>query len=369
MTFISDIVTGAISFTAALSQQATNGASTWGTLSPPFAQPSFLTNNPLPDGYPWGSRTAENSAPDGYQKDVLLINGQFPGPLIEANWGDWIQVTLHNNIDNPKEGTSLHWHGLLQTLTPWYDGTPSVQQCPVAPGSSFTYLFKADLYGSSWYHSHYSSQYAGGLFGPMIIHGPKAIDTGYDFDVGPGMLSDWHHPDYFSIVEDTESTNKALWAVSSDNNLINGKMNFDCTTVNDGVPCVSNAGLSKFNFTTGKTHRLRLINTSAAALQRFSIDEHEMMVIANDFVPINPYNTTVVTLAVGQRADVLVTATGMGTGVYWIRSNISTYALSKNRDAVAAIYYDQASSSVKQSSIAWPYAEDGQCANVRLLLH
>jgi hypothetical protein len=33
-------------------------------------------------------------APDGYQKQVILINGQFPGPPIEANWGDTIQVTV-----------------------------------------------------------------------------------------------------------------------------------------------------------------------------------------------------------------------------------------------------------------------------------
>jgi len=26
------------------------------------------------------------AAPDGYLKNVLLINGQFPGPMIEANW-------------------------------------------------------------------------------------------------------------------------------------------------------------------------------------------------------------------------------------------------------------------------------------------
>ena len=77
--------------------------------------------------------------------------------MIEANWGDWIQgkssdiffrllclyinlevVELTNNISDPQEGTALHWHGLLQTTTPWYDGTPSVQQCPVAPGTSFT---------------------------------------------------------------------------------------------------------------------------------------------------------------------------------------------------------------------------------------
>jgi FtsP/CotA-like multicopper oxidase with cupredoxin domain len=103
-------------------------------------------------------------APDGYSKSVILINGQFPGPLIEANWGDTIQVTLHNQITGPEEGTSFHWHGLLQKETPWYDGVPAVQQCPVAPGASFTYQFKADLYGTSWYHSHYSAQYAGRLY-------------------------------------------------------------------------------------------------------------------------------------------------------------------------------------------------------------
>lgn len=27
-------------------------------------------------------------------------------PGIEANWGDWIEVEVHNNL---KEGTSLHW--------------------------------------------------------------------------------------------------------------------------------------------------------------------------------------------------------------------------------------------------------------------
>ena len=101
----------------------------------------------------------------------MLINGQFPGPTIEANWGDTIQVTVENRIIGPEEGTSLHWHGLLQKETPWYDGVPAVQQCPIAPGKSLTYSFKADTYGTGWYHSHYSAQYADGLAGPMIIHG------------------------------------------------------------------------------------------------------------------------------------------------------------------------------------------------------
>lgn len=61
---------------------------------------------------------------------------------------------------------------LLMMDNRWMDGVPGVQQCPIAPGSSLTYSFIADLYGTTWYHSHYSAQYAGGVFGPLINHGP-----------------------------------------------------------------------------------------------------------------------------------------------------------------------------------------------------
>ena len=50
------------------------------------------------------------------------------------------------------------------------------------------YGFRADLYGTTWYHSHYSAQYAGGLLGPLIIHGPSNYD--YDIDLGPVFLAD-----------------------------------------------------------------------------------------------------------------------------------------------------------------------------------
>ena len=94
-----------------LSQNATNGNSNLGTFNAPHLSP-FLTNNPLPNGYPWGRDTVSNTnpytsspstgmirtysftisratlAPDGYQKSLILINGGFPGPTIECNWGD-----------------------------------------------------------------------------------------------------------------------------------------------------------------------------------------------------------------------------------------------------------------------------------------
>lgn len=102
--------------------------------------------------------------------------------------------------------------------------------------------------------------------------------------------------------------------------------------VNSTAPCTSNAGLSKFRFTAGKIHRLRLINAGTEGLQRFSIDNHEMTVIANDFVSIQPYSTKVVTLSPGQRSDVLVTANaGSSDAKFWMRSNISTICCNTNQ--------------------------------------
>jgi FtsP/CotA-like multicopper oxidase with cupredoxin domain len=48
------------------------------------------------------------------------------------------------------------------------DGVNGVTQCPVAPGDSFNYTFRAMQYGSSWYHSHYSVRYADGANGPLV---------------------------------------------------------------------------------------------------------------------------------------------------------------------------------------------------------
>ena len=105
-----------------LSQSTTNGNSRLGLLQAPRL-PNFITGGPLPDGFPWAGRTAKNTnyydntpntgvtrhydftvtrqtiAPDGVEKDGLVVNGAFPGPTIEANWGDWIEVVVHNQLN------------------------------------------------------------------------------------------------------------------------------------------------------------------------------------------------------------------------------------------------------------------------------
>ncbi|KAI1379954.1 putative multicopper oxidase [Hypoxylon crocopeplum] len=380
---------------AELSWTPQNGKSFWGTFAAPTL-PIWLISNGGPGGgyknIPGGDMMGKTLnpytdaphtgitrrydfnisrgviAPDGYEKQVLLVNDQFPGPLIEADWGDYIEVKVTNSIDNgPPEGTSIHWHGFLQTGSPWMDGVPGVSQCPIAPGKSFTYKFRAELYGSSWYHSHYSAQYTGGLHGPMVVYGPRNV--GYDVDLGPVMVSDWWHNDYFKVVEEIMAPG-FTGRTYSDNNLINGKMNFDCSTVASGdqTPCTNNAGLSKFNFQPGKTHRLRLMNTGAEGTQRISIDEHNMTVIAYDFVAIDPYDTQVVTLGVGQRADVLVNAHAKPGSAFWLRSNLTTCSSANEPSALAAIYYEGADKNSVPTSTPWDIPDPGTCANDDLAL-
>lgn len=295
-------------------------------------------------------------APDGVVKEGIFVNGQYPGPLLEANWGDWIEVTVRNGLED--EGTTIHWHGLLQKETPWYDGVPGASQCPIAPGKTFTYRFRADSFGTSWWHAHYSAQYSDGVFGPMIIYGPNHVK--YDIDVGPVMINDYYHDTY---VENLKESLGQRVTPRSDNNLINGKMNFDCSQATNGQKCTPNAGVSKFKFKSGKKHRLRLINSGAEGIQRFTIDEHKMTVIANDFVPVKPYQVSWVTLGVGQRTDIIVEGTGKSNGVYWMRTEISQFCSFPNQPyALAAIYYERASTNAVPQSKATP-VQDNDCSN------
>jgi len=123
---------------------------------------------------------------DGTVEPALAVNGQVPGPTIECQWGDTVSVTVTNNLTN--NGTGIHWHGSRQFQTGFADGVAGVTECPLAPGQTKTYTWTATQYGTSWYHSHYSTQYSDGVRGPIIIHGPATAN--YDVDMGTVMVED-----------------------------------------------------------------------------------------------------------------------------------------------------------------------------------
>lgn len=269
-----------------------------------------------------------------------------------------IVVTVHNELD---EGTAIHWHGFLQKNSQPFDGVPGISVCPIAPGKSFTYTFIAELYGSSWWHSHYSSQYASGLTGPIVIHGPQNVAA--DIDLGPVLVTDWYHAYYMDLLDGiTQPLPNARYPYSQ-NVLINGKNNFDCSTTSLG--CLEDAGLAVFNLTSGKSHRVRLVNTAADATMKVSLDDHTFEVIANDFVEIEPYNTTVVTLGIGQRSDVIIHANQNSNSSYWMRVVAPSPCANNNGTnyAQAAFYYEGADRSKAPTSTAQIGYDNSYCGN------
>ncbi|KAK1752904.1 putative laccase [Echria macrotheca] len=268
-----------------------------------------VTKSDIPnaDGYPFIGAT--------------LFNETYPGPWIQACWGDTVKIHVRNT--NPDRGTSIHWHGIRQLNSMQMDGVNGVTQCPIATGRNFTYEWKAMQYGSSWYHSHYSEQYADGTLGPITLHGPSSGNYDEAADI-PLLMTDFRHASVF----DRSNSNYSITSI-----LLNGKGNvtqFDGQKKEEGLDIPTPYTLV-FEKTVPRPKRylLRLINTSIDSTFVFSIDNHLLSIVSADFVPIYPYLNTSVLIGIGQRYNVIVEAAPRANGTtqrrqddgnYWIRT-------------------------------------------------
>lgn len=190
-----------------------------------------------------------------------------------------------------------------------------------------------------------------------MIYGPR--NAHYDEDLGPVMLSDWVHESYHDLIPTLMAPFPEQQIPPSQNNLING--------LNPYVGYKAN--VSRYAFTSGKSYRLRLINAACSATQKFTIDKHTFLVIANDFVPIEPYETDHITLAVGQRSDVIVQAWMKPGSAVWMRSWIAPCSQREGQtEAKAAIYYDGADPRLFPKSLPGPNAYNEYCGNDDLAL-
>ncbi|KAF2875967.1 putative laccase precursor [Massariosphaeria phaeospora] len=258
--------------------------------------------------------TQESISPDGTVKPLAqLINGKYPGKLIEACWGDTLVVNVRNQL--PTNGTTIHWHGLRLLHQNEQDGVNGVTQCPIAENDTFQYKFKLTQYGHTWYHSHYSSQYSDGVAAPLLIHGPNSDE--WDEEWTPIIVADWFHASAYHAFADT------LRGVvpPADSILVNGTGRY--YNPNGTVT----GQLFQQSFEPGKKYLIRLINGGTDFHFHFSIDNHKLKVVSGDFVPVTPYEVDSLSIGIGQRYSVIVEAkptTASSNNKYWVRTEYTT---------------------------------------------
>ncbi|CAG8466554.1 10481_t:CDS:2, partial [Cetraspora pellucida] len=245
------------------------------------------------------------SSPDGFKRDIYLINGRFPGPLIEADKDDTIVINVKNELC---EDTTIHSHGIFQRGTPWFDGVPGQTQCGIPPNETFTYKYKVCQSGTYWYHSHSRAQYIEGFVGPLVIHDPDdPYCKEYDEEIIV-LLQDWYHNNSKTLLATFLSPESEGNEPVPDNGLINGKNCYNCSWAPKDSVCVNEAPLEQFKFVQGKKYRIRIINTSAFSAFIFSIDEHPLDVIEVEGTITKRHTVHRLPINIAQRYSVIVTA-------------------------------------------------------------
>lgn len=192
--------------------------------------------------------------PDGHEREMIFINGDYPGPLLEAQQGDWMEVEVYNALPF---NTTIHFHGkrpdlvlplvanvqsgIHQTGTPWADGVPGLTQRPIQPGATYTYRWLTDSYGSYFYHAHTRGQIDDGAYGPIRITPKPGIAKPFgmiseeevelleeaEAAVQPVLLTDWRHRTSEQTWKDQVASGIES-AICMDSLLVNGKGAVEC---------------------------------------------------------------------------------------------------------------------------------------------
>jgi FtsP/CotA-like multicopper oxidase with cupredoxin domain len=109
-----------------------------------------------------------------------------PGPILRAQEGDTVEVTL-DNTDGMRPHT-LHFHAVRKSWA--NDGVPTTTGITVQPGESHTYEIPANVPGTHLYHCHYQTHQhmEMGMFGIFRVDpkGYEAADREYFM-----TLKDW----------------------------------------------------------------------------------------------------------------------------------------------------------------------------------
>ncbi|KAG5339453.1 hypothetical protein C0989_004189 [Termitomyces sp. Mn162] len=234
-------------------------------------------------------------APDGFERAAITANGQYPGPLITLNKGDFLRVTMNNRLTDPtmRRSTSLDFDGIFfTTQNSFHEGTPFVTTCPVGPNASFVYDVPLILNqtGTYWYHSQLSVQYVD----------VQPVDQ---LAISRVTIGDWWHNSSVTMLAGYVAT--GIVPVS-DSGTFNGVGRFN------GGPEVP---FFVQNVESGKRYRFRIINQSARNVFTMSVDA----IIETDGTPTTPMVVNEIQMLAGQRYSVVLEA-NQPVANYWINA-------------------------------------------------
>ncbi|KAJ7916089.1 laccase 3 [Mycena leptocephala] len=249
-------------------------------------------------------------SPDGFVRDTVSPNGTFPGPTFALNKGDSVVIHTHNKLTDPdmRRSTSIHWHGFFQARTSGMDGPSFVNQCPIAPGTTFDYVFDtAGQTGNYWYHSHLSTQYCDGLRGAFVVYDPNdPLAHLYDVDDDKSRiwidhstiitLAEWYH---VLAPAGQNSFFKTGIVPVQDSGLINGKGRYV------GGPLVPYAVIT---VKQGLRYRFRIFALSCRPFMTISFDNHTFDAMELDGVEHDPVAFQNADVYAAQRISIILNA-------------------------------------------------------------
>lgn len=314
-----------------------------------------VTSAPRRREYFWTIKDVVHN-PDGIYRPMILVNNQFPGPLVEANEGDTIVVHVENQAVN---ATAIHWHGIYQIGTPHMDGTVGVTQCPISPGGAFTYEFTVSgQSGTYWWHAHHGVQSSDGLHGPLVIHSRDErqlqpiqyvtdrviLVSDHYHDLSSALLWQYLKPD----MENAEPVPNGA--------VINGQATRDCDEFPDRRcdNSSSHVGLAVVALQPNQQHRIRFINTGAFAEFQVQIDEHELTLIEVDGTDVLPRTYHRINISPAQRYSIVINANVANADSFWLRARMITQCFtdpppSMQSEVRAILRYDHAFASSEET--------------------
>lgn len=275
----------------------------------------------------------------GVVVSTWAYNGSVPGPVVRANVGDQLQMTVRNALPDP---TSLHSHGVAMRND--MDGVEPAS-ANIAATAQRTYSYTVPHSGTYWAHPHVGIQTDYGLYAPLLLDDPSekaAYDAEWvvvldDWVDGTGKTPKQQLADLqagrvamassgsaatptpmpgMTMAPDPSPTSSGSTAMAGmrvgQSELLGGDagdLSYPHYLVNGRVPAAPQTFAAK----PGQRIRIRIINAAADTGFRVALAGHTMTVTHTDGYPAVPYEADTLLIGMAERYDVIVT---MSDGVF-----------------------------------------------------